>query len=94
MMSLSGSCISLKVSLTVIKKGVLVLPSHYRVSRVRYTKEQRNNGRIQDTRNNTHYKEPGQDGYFDDCTKDVLEELCEDEYSDAEEELEANLDTD
>ena len=42
----------------------------------------------------THYKEPGQDGQFDDCTKDVLEELCEDDYSDAEEELEANLDTD
>ena len=37
----------------------------------------------------THYKEPG-----DDCTKDVLEELCEDDYLDAEEELEANLDTD
>ena len=34
----------------------------------------------------THYKEPGQDGQFDDCTKDVLEELCEDDYSDAEEE--------
>ena len=31
--------------------------------------------------------------YFDDCTKDVLEKLCEDDYSDAEEELEANLDT-
>ena len=42
----------------------------------------------------THYKEPGQDGQFDNCTKDVLEELCEDDYSDAEEELEANLDTD
>ena len=42
----------------------------------------------------THYKEPGQDGQFDDCTKDVLEELCEDDYPDAEEELEANLDTD
>ena len=42
----------------------------------------------------THYKEPGQDGQFGDCTKDVLEELCEDDYSDAEEELEANLDTD
>ena len=42
----------------------------------------------------THYKEPGQDGQFDDRTKDVLEELCEDDYSDAEEELEANLDTD
>ena len=42
----------------------------------------------------THYKESGQDGQFDDCTKDVLEELCEDDYSDAEEELEANLDTD
>ena len=38
----------------------------------------------------THYKEPGQDGQFDDCTKDVLE----DDYSDTEEELEANLDTD
>ena len=24
----------------------------------------------------THYKELGQDGQFDDCTKDVLEELC------------------
>ena len=42
----------------------------------------------------THYKEPGQDGQFDDCTKDVLEELCEDDYSDAEDELEANVDTD
>ena len=39
-----------------------------------------------------HQKEPaGQDGQFDDCI--VLEELCEDDYSDAEEELEANLDT-
>ena len=42
----------------------------------------------------THHKEPVQDGQFDDCIKDVLEELCEDDYSDAEEELEANLDTD
>ena len=42
----------------------------------------------------THYTEPGQDGQFDDCTKDVLEKLCEDDYSDAEEELEANLDAD
>ena len=42
----------------------------------------------------THYKEPGQDGQFDDCTKEVLEELCEDDHSDADEELEANLDTD
>ena len=43
----------------------------------------------------THYKEPGQDGQFEDCTnlKEVLEELCDD-YSDAEEKLEANLDTD
>ena len=41
-----------------------------------------------------HYQEPGQDGQFDDCTKNVSEELCEDDYSDAEEELEANLDTD
>ena len=36
----------------------------------------------------THYKEPGQDSQFDDCTKEVLEELCEDDDSDAEEELE------
>ena len=42
----------------------------------------------------THHREPGQDGQFDDCTKDVLEELYEDDHSDAEEELEANLDTD
>ena len=42
----------------------------------------------------THYKDPEQDGQFDDCTKDVLEELCEDDYSDVEEELEANPDTD
>ena len=42
----------------------------------------------------THYMEPGQDGQFDDCTKDVLEKLCEDDYSDVEEELEADLDTD
>ena len=27
-------------------------------------------------------------------TKDVLQELCEDDYSDAEEELEPNVDTD
>ena len=40
----------------------------------------------------THWKEPGQDGKFDDCTKDAMLELCEDDYSDAEE-LEANLDT-
>ena len=38
--------------------------------------------------------EPGQDGQLDDYTKDVLEELCKDDYSDAEEEHEANLDTD
>ena len=42
----------------------------------------------------THFTEPGQDGQFDDCTKDVLEGLCEDDYSDTEEYLEANLDTD
>ena len=30
-----------------------------------------------------HYKEPGQDGQFDNCTKDVLEELWEGDYSDA-----------
>ena len=42
----------------------------------------------------THYKELGQDGQFDDCIKDVLEELCKDDYSDAEGELGANLDTD
>ena len=42
----------------------------------------------------THYKDPGQDGQFEDRTKDVSEELCKDDYSDAEEELEANLDTD
>ena len=41
-----------------------------------------------------HYNEPGQDGQFDDGTKDVLQELCEDDYSDGGEELEANLDTD
>ena len=35
----------------------------------------------------THYKEPGQDGQFDDFTKNVLEELCEDDHSDAEKEL-------
>ena len=34
MLSLSGSCIPLKVNLTVIKKSLLVLPSHYRVSKV------------------------------------------------------------
>lgn len=35
-----------------------------------------------------HYKELRQDGQFDDCTKHVLEELCEDDGSDAEKELE------
>ena len=29
----------------------------------------------------THYEGPGQDGQFDDCTKDVLEKLYEDDYS-------------
>ena len=42
----------------------------------------------------TNHKEPGQDCQFDYCTKDVLVELCGDNYSDAEEELEANLDSD
>ena len=42
----------------------------------------------------TNYNEPGQDGQFNNCTKDVLVELCEDDYSDGEEELKANLDTD
>ena len=61
----------------------------------RYTKQHGNKGKIQDTRNYLYYyKEPGQNGQFDDCTKDVLEELCEDDYSDAEDELEANVDTD
>ena len=55
--------------------------------------EQGNHGKIQDTRNYT-LQGAGQDGQFEDCTKEVLEELCEDDYSDAEEELEANLDTD
>ena len=32
----------------------------------------------------THYKKSGQDDQFDDCTKNVLVELCEDDYSDAE----------
>ena len=36
----------------------------------------------------THYRGAGQDGQFDDCTKDVLEELCKDDNWDAEEELE------
>ena len=58
-------------------------------------KEQGNNGKLQDTRNYT-LQELKQDGQFDDCTTDVLEQLCKDDYSDAEEELEANrnLDTD
>ena len=34
MLSLSDSRIPLKVSLTVIKENLLVLPSHHRVSRV------------------------------------------------------------
>ena len=42
----------------------------------------------------TNYKEPGQDGQFDYYVKDVLVELYGDKYSDAEEELEANLDSD
>ena len=57
----------------------------------RYTKEQGDNGKIQYTRN---YTLQGAGTGWSICTKDVLQELCEDDYSDAEEELEANLDTD
>jgi len=32
-----------------------------------------------------NYKEPGQDGKFDDCTKEVLKELKQDKDSDPEE---------
>ncbi|CAH3135379.1 unnamed protein product [Porites lobata] len=88
MLSLSGSCIPLKISLTEIKKVFLFF---------RVIIEYRENRAIMErykTLVTTHYKEPGQDGQFDDCTKEVLEELCEDDYSDADEELEANLDTD
>ena len=42
----------------------------------------------------THYKDPEQDSQFDDYTKDVLKELWQDDYLDADKELEANLYTD
>ena len=93
MVPLSGSCIPLKVSLRVIKKvflffGVIIEYRELDTPRNRAIMERYK------TLVTTHYKEPGQDGQFDDCTKNVLEELCEDDYSDAEEELKANLDTD
>ena len=93
MLSLSGSCIPQKVSLTVKKKLFLF----FRVIIACRELDTPRNREIMErdkTLVTTHYKEPGQDGQFDDCTKDVLEELCEDDYSDAEEELEANLDAD
>ena len=89
MLSLSGSCIPLKVSLTVMKKIFLFFRViiEYR----EFTDIPRNRAIMEryKTLVTTHYKEPGQDGQFDDCTKNVLEELCEDDYSDAEEELKA-----
>ena len=54
------------------KKGFLVLLSHFQVSN-RVIMERYK------TLVSTHYKEPGQDGQFEDCTKEVLEELCEDD---------------
>ena len=71
------------------KKNLLVLPSDYRVSRVTDIPRNRAIMERYKTLVTIHYKEPGQDGQFDDCTKNVLEELCEDDYSDAEEELKA-----
>ena len=84
MLSLSGSCILLKVSLTVVKKvflffRVIIEYRELDIPRNRVILERCK------TLVTTHYKEPRQDGQFDDCTKDVLEELCEDDYSDAEE---------
>ena len=91
MLSLSGSCILLKVSLTVVKTVFLF----FRVFiEYRELDTPRNRVILERCRTlvTTHYKKPGQDGQFDDCTKNVLEELCEDDYS--EEVLNANLDTD
>ena len=93
MLSLSGSCIPLKVSLTVIKKVFLFFRVIIEYRELDTPRNKEIMGRYK-TLVTTHYKEPGQDGQFDDCTIDVLEKLCEDDYSDAEEELEANLDTD
>ena len=120
MLSLSGSCIPLKVSLTVIKKvscsseslssiESIVTDENYRrspliqggleipVKVICEMNDAPRNRAIMErykTLVTRHYIEPGQDGQFDDFTKDVSEELCEDDYSDAEEELEANLDND
>ena len=40
-----------------------------------------------------NYKEPGQDGKFDDCTKEVLKELMQDEDSDPEEAVEESVES-
>ena len=40
----------------------------------------------------SNYKEPGMDGNFDDCTKQVLKEL-EDDDSDTDEEVQSNTDS-
>ena len=40
----------------------------------------------------SNYKEPGMDGNFDDCTKEVLKEL-EDDDSDTDEEVQSNTDS-
>ena len=85
MLSLSCSCIPLKVSLTVIKKilffRVIIEYRELDTPRNREIMERYK------TLVTTHYREPGQDGQFDDYIKNVLEELCQDDYSDAEEEL-------
>ena len=40
----------------------------------------------------SNYKEPGIDGNFDDCTKEVLKEL-EDDDSDTDEQVQSNTDS-
>jgi len=40
-----------------------------------------------------NYKKPGQDGKFDDCTKEVLKELMQDEDSDREEAVEESVES-
>ena len=86
MLSLIGSCIPLKVSLTVTKKVFLFFRV---IIEYRELDTPRNRVILERCKTlvTTHYKEPGQDGQFDDCTKDALEELCEDDYSDVEEVL-------
>ena len=92
MVPLSGSCIPLKVSLRVIKKVFLFFRV---IIEYRELDTPRNRAIMEryNTLVTTHYKGPDRMVSLT-TVQGMYKELCEDDYSDAEEELEANLDTD